>query len=374
MKDFILIKDSIFGDIKLNWDQQKIVNDPNFQRLRYIKQTGFLYLVYPGANHTRFEHSLGTMKLTKDICKRLNLENEELILSGLLHDIGHTPFSHQSEDVVEKYLHKNHEQIGEEIISKSSIRDRISESSLSFKKILHYFRGNDEGKIITGSLGSDRIDYLMRDSHYTGATYGIIEFERLKSKISIKGTSPVIYENGIISAESMLIARYHMFISAYIHHTTLIAGSMFRKALSASIESGHIDPKTLEEHTDFSIISEMLKVKGYVRETTKRILERRLFKRVFYSEMNKTNTEDIKQKILKFGIKDEAFIIIQAGLKTNIEDIGVIDSNDKIIGNLKDKSKLLNVLSKESKNKNILMIVSDEKHNKKMREIVKKIM
>ncbi len=157
MNNLIWIKDSIFGDIKLDKDQQKIVNDPNFQRLRYIKQTGFLYLVYPGANHTRFEHSIGTMNLTKDICERLNLEKEELILSGLLHDIGHTPFSHQSEELVEKYLHKNHEQIGEEIISKSSIRDKISESSPSFKKILSYLRGNKEGKIVTGSIGSDRL-------------------------------------------------------------------------------------------------------------------------------------------------------------------------------------------------------------------------
>lgn len=374
MKDFIQIKDSIFGDIELNRDEQRIVNDPNFQRLRYIKQTGFLHLVYPGANHTRFEHSIGTMNLTKGMCQKLNLENEELILSGLLHDIGHTPFSHQTEEVVIRYLHKNHEQIGEELISKSSIRDRISESSLSLKKVLHYFRGKQEGQIITGPLGSDRIDYLMRDSHYTGATYGTIEFERLKSKILLKGTTPVIQENGITSAESMLIARYHMFLSAYLHHTTLIAGSMFRKALYYSIESGEIDPKTLQQHTDLTLISEMIKIKGKTRDLTKRILDRRLFKRVFSSKAEDIDTEEIKQKILGYGISDEAFIVTQTRLNTDIEGIDVVDSKNKIIGSLKDESKLLEALSKAPKGKNILIIASNEKYNKKMGEIVKKIL
>jgi HD superfamily phosphohydrolases len=129
------IRDPLFGDIHINDVAQRLIDNEWMQRLRYIKQLGFDYLVYPAANHSRFEHSLGTMKVTSDMASKIFSEDDpELSIAGLMHDIGHTPFSHQSEDIATKYLKKTHEEIGASIISESSIHDVISESTLSLKK------------------------------------------------------------------------------------------------------------------------------------------------------------------------------------------------------------------------------------------------
>ena len=139
-------RDSIFKDIEISEVENKIIEDPNFQRLRYIRQGGFAFLVYQSANGTRFEHSVGTMKITKDISSNIFGEvNEELAITGLLHDIGHPPFSHQSEPISKKYLKKSHEDLGYDIIKNSSISDIISNSTLSLNKILEYFSGKVSG-------------------------------------------------------------------------------------------------------------------------------------------------------------------------------------------------------------------------------------
>ncbi|MFI5412914.1 MAG: HD domain-containing protein, partial [Candidatus Micrarchaeales archaeon] len=131
------IRDAVVGNIQPTENELSLIEDENFQRLRHIKQTGFSSLVYTGANHTRFEHSLGTMLITRHMVEQISDEPiEELECVGLLHDIGHAAFSHAADTSLKKHLKMTHEQVGEEIIRKSSIKDKIQDSTLSFKKII----------------------------------------------------------------------------------------------------------------------------------------------------------------------------------------------------------------------------------------------
>jgi len=113
------IRDTVVGSIVPSDTQLALIEDSHVQRLRYIRQIGLSYLVYPGANHTRFEHSIGTMHITKDIMEHIGEKNEELECVGLLHDVGHAPFSHCSDAHLERHLNTTHEKVGEEMIRNS---------------------------------------------------------------------------------------------------------------------------------------------------------------------------------------------------------------------------------------------------------------
>lgn len=356
------VKDPIHGFIELNEDEWSVVDDPNFQRLRYIKQIGFAFLVYPGANHTRFEHSIGTMKMTRDICKALGTDPEEASMAGLLHDIGHTPFSHDSEFVLGEYLKTDHEQVGKDIISNSSIRDRISESTISFKRVMGYFDNINEAKVISGPLGSDRMDYLLRDSYYTGTPYGTIEYEMIKNRMNLINGEPAIMESGIENAESMLISRYHMWMSVYYHHAIIIAAEMFKKSLRMAIEGGDLDPNELIGATDIDITNKLYSSKTQASELFKNVLKRKLFKRViFKNTASDINIEAIKSHLINSGIGPGSFIAARVRLSGANDDMPVSDREGNRLGNLSEKSELFNILSKTLKSKNLTVIASDEK-------------
>ena len=172
------IRDSVYGDISLNNFEVKIMDMPQFQRLRRIKQLGLISLIYPGANHTRFEHCIGTMNLASKLANELNLSKDEIELvrvSGLLHDIGHGPFSHVSEGV----LSVPHEELTKYVVENTSMKE-ILEEKFDVKQIVDIVNGKGYlGPIISGELDVDRMDYLLRDSHNTGVAYGIIDYERI---------------------------------------------------------------------------------------------------------------------------------------------------------------------------------------------------
>ncbi|MBN3037081.1 MAG: HD domain-containing protein, partial [Candidatus Diapherotrites archaeon] len=162
------IKDSVHGDVFASDAAQELLETPEMQRLRRISQTSFSSTIYPGANHTRFEHSIGTYYLTNRYSFFHNIEKERgesTAAHALLHDIGHSCFSHALESVLENYLGKNHEEATEEIISNGRIKEILDKHGIS--------PGYD-ASIIDSELGTDRMDYLMRDSKYTGVAYGAV--------------------------------------------------------------------------------------------------------------------------------------------------------------------------------------------------------
>lgn len=247
------IRDSVYGDISLNEFEVRIMDMPQFQRLRRIKQLGLISLIYPGATHTRFEHSIGTMNLGSKLSEELGLENDETELiraSALLHDIGHGPFSHVSEGV----LSVPHEELTKFVVTETSMRDLLEER-FDVSEIVKIVNGQGHlGPIVSGELDVDRMDYLLRDSHNTGVAYGIIDYERIISNLKLDD-GLILDIKGVQAAEGALVSRYFMYPSVYQHHTTRIVNSMFRRALKKVIDEGIINENDIYKYDDADIIS-----------------------------------------------------------------------------------------------------------------------
>ena len=245
------IRDSVYGDISLNRFEVEVMDMPQFQRLRRIKQLGLISLIYPGANHTRFEHCVGTMNLASKLANELDLYETQLVrISGLVHDIGHGPFSHVAEGV----LSFPHEELTRYVVEKTSMHDLLSEK-FDTKQIVDIINGKGHlGPIISGELDVDRMDYLLRDSHNTGVAYGIIDYERIISNLKLDD-GLVLDIKGVQAAEGALVSRYFMYPSVYQHHTTRIVNSMFRRALKKEIDSGKLNEKDIYRYDDSDIIS-----------------------------------------------------------------------------------------------------------------------
>ena len=273
------IRDSVYGDINLNPFEVRIMDMTQFQRLRRIKQLGLIGLIYPGATHTRFEHSVGTMNLGSKLSEELELEQDEIELiraSALLHDIGHGPFSHVSEGV----LSVPHEELTKFVVTQTSMRDLLEEK-FDVSEIVDIINGKGYlGPIVSGELDVDRMDYLLRDSHNTGVAYGIIDYERIISNLKLED-GLILDIKGVQAAEGALVSRYFMYPSVYQHHTTRIVNSMFRRALKKVFDESIINENEIYKYDDADLIGIFRHCdNNYVNDIMNRLDTRRIMKRV----------------------------------------------------------------------------------------------
>ena len=290
------IRDSVYGDINLSKFEVSVMDMPQFQRIRRIKQLGLINLIYPGANHSRFEHCIGTMNLASKLATKLDLSEDEIELvriSGLLHDVGHGPFSHVSEGV----LSFPHEELTKHVIEKTSMHDLLDEK-FDTKEIVEIINGNGHlGPIISGELDVDRMDYLLRDSHNTGVAYGVIDYERIISNLKLDD-GLVLDIKGVQAAEGALVSRYFMYPSVYQHHTTRIVNSMFRRALKREIDSGKINEHDMYKYDDSDIISLFRQSDDeIVRDMIQRLDNRLIPKRVKTIRLDNFKTPEKLYKI-----------------------------------------------------------------------------
>ena len=226
-----IINDPVYGFISIPSEIIfDLISHPYFQRLRYIKQLGMTHLVYPGALHTRFHHALGAMHLMGLAIEVLRSkghtitpgEEEAAIIAILLHDIGHGPFSHALEHTLVNGI--KHEDISMLLMEKLNVefKGRLSPAIEIFKGNYHK---NFLQQLISGQLDLDRMDYLNRDSFFTGVSEGVISFDRIIKMFNVLDDNLVIEEKGIYSIEKFLIARRLMYWQVYLHKT-VIAGEM----------------------------------------------------------------------------------------------------------------------------------------------------
>tara|TARA_B110000438_G_scaffold185668_1_gene177329 strand:+ start:5806 stop:7047 length:1242 start_codon:yes stop_codon:yes gene_type:complete len=232
-----IINDPIYGFIEIESGIiNSLINHPYFQRLRRISQLGLSYLVYPGAQHTRFQHALGCLhlvsKATQQLLKKghkINQEEQEAVkIAILLHDIGHGPFSHalertlvaniSHEELSLIYMHK----LNEEFNGKLSLAIKIFKNKYK-KQFLH--------QLVSSQLDMDRLDYLKRDSFFTGVTEGNVGVERIISMLDVQNDNLVIEEKGIYSIEKFIIARRLMYWQVYLHKTVISAENMLIQLL-----------------------------------------------------------------------------------------------------------------------------------------------
>ena len=237
-----ILNDPIYGFIQIpNTLIFDIIEHPYFQRLRRITQMGFSNLVYPGANHTRFHHAIGCMHLMQKAVgvlrfKEVLISSEEenaLYVAILLHDIGHGAFSHALEHSIVSGI--SHEEISLNFMKKLN-----KEFDGKLNLAIEVFEGKNPRKflfqLISSQLDIDRLDYLKRDSFYTGVTEGNISSDRLIAMMNVKNDELVIEEKGIYSVEKFLIARRLMYWQVYLHKTGLVAENMLVNVLKRAKE------------------------------------------------------------------------------------------------------------------------------------------
>jgi HD superfamily phosphohydrolase len=224
------ITDPIHNNIKYTLIEKELIDTFIFQRLRRIRQLAGAHLVYPGALHSRFEHSLGSMFLAglsgltlygKDYLTDMDII-QKLRIAALLHDIGHGPFSHLFEEVSEDGDRFSHEVLGQKIITSTIISDIIEKNGYDSKEIASISFGkhrmNFLNEIISGGLSVDLMDYLPRDSYFSGTEYGKIDYHRIINSLEVSSSNNLgINKSSLYSYESMLISRYQMFKAVYFH-------------------------------------------------------------------------------------------------------------------------------------------------------------
>ncbi len=237
-----IINDPVYGFITIPSDLIfDLIEHPYFQRLRRITQMGMSYLVYPGAQHTRFHHALGAMFLMQRAVQVLKFkevsiseeEEEALYIAILLHDIGHGPFSHAMEESIVNDI--THEQLSL-VFMNSLNREFNGQLDLAIKIFKNEYHRKFMHQLISGQLDMDRLDYLRRDSFYTGVSEGIINSERLIAMLNVHDDSLVVEEKGIYSVEKFIIARRLMYWQVYLHKTGLVAEQLLVRLLKRAKE------------------------------------------------------------------------------------------------------------------------------------------
>jgi HD superfamily phosphohydrolase len=237
-----IINDPVYGFISIPTELIfDLIEHPYFQRLRYIKQLGMTHLVYPGALHTRFHHALGAMHLMGLAIETLRSkghpitddEEEAVTVAILLHDIGHGPFSHALEQTIVEGI--SHEDISSLLMNKlnGQFDGRLAMAIDIFngtyhKRFLH--------ELVSGQLDMDRMDYLNRDSFFTGVSEGVISFDRIIKMLNVIDDHIAVEEKGIYSIEKFLIARRLMYWQVYLHKTVIAAEQLLAKILKRSRE------------------------------------------------------------------------------------------------------------------------------------------
>lgn len=330
------IADPIHKFIRFTDLEKKIIDSVVFQRLRRIKQLAGAHLVYPAAQHSRFEHSLGTMHVAGLAGEHLFsigvIEKEsiqELRVASLLHDIGHGPFSHLFEEALKVTGNKNHETIGAEIICKTELSDILSDSGYCPKSVSEISFGNSKVKfkneIISGSLSADLMDYLPRDGFFTGVEYGKVDYNRIINSFRVTDNESLALDiSSFYSFESMMISRFEMFRAVYFHKTVRSAEVMLLHSILLSSEALNLSKLSLNDYlklTDDSILWKIYSSHNnkIAKEMISHYLERKLLKCVYerfirkrdnYTKLNRDKIEELRLKIARLANIDERKIFL----------------------------------------------------------------
>jgi hypothetical protein len=290
--DFDVIRDPLWDNIRLDRPAQLALDTPAMQRLRYVRQLGHAFLVYPGATHTRFEHALGAYHLTRRALAALQERGDlagvserdclAIRFAALLHDIGHYPFSH----ALEEAGFPLHEAQGVARLDRGPLGQVLaSAGGPDFAdEVGRLIRGTSASPLqglISGSLDLDKIDYLSRDAHMCGVPYGTLDVDRLISSLVLLQTGGQrevgVHEKGVSALESLLFAKYQMYRNVYWHHAVRSATCMFKRAARSAVAAGVVSVDAIAELTDDAFM-ELLVSRG-PSPLARAVRTRRLFKR-----------------------------------------------------------------------------------------------
>lgn len=271
MSHFEVVRDPLWNNIRLEPEALAVVDTPAVQRLRYVRQLGHAFLVYPGATHSRFEHALGAYHLARralgqleDTSGRAALDPAEALrvkLAALLHDIGHYPFSHALEEAGLPH----HERLAERHLSGGDLAAALARLGVGAAELLPLIRGESGSPLaglVSGSLDVDKLDYLSRDATMCGVPYGVIDVDRLLTSLTLAAGPdgrPVValHEKGLAALESLLFAKYQMYRNVYWHHAVRSATAMFKRLVRRAIAAGRIRAAEVAIATDDGLTHEL---------------------------------------------------------------------------------------------------------------------
>jgi HD superfamily phosphohydrolase len=253
---FSSIRDPIHQTIRIPTNLRAVLDSEPVQRLRRINQLNFCHYVYPGANHTRFEHSLGVMYLAQRVCDRLrestdalsDAEVQAVVLGALLHDIGHGPFSHTFEPLLQEHVGKGHEEITRWLVQESEVApllEAIDQSpafiaSLTAGDLASLGQSRHLGQLLASSINVDSMDYLMRDSHHCGASFGLIDIDRLIFAFGLCPDGGLGYnKKALVAIENFFMARIACFKTIYFHKACRAVQLMVTEAMQQANRDLH---------------------------------------------------------------------------------------------------------------------------------------
>jgi len=290
-----VIRDPLWNNIRIDPLALRLVDTRAFQRLRYVRQLGLAYLVYPGASHSRFEHALGAYNLARRALGLLEerghtqqLEPDACLVvrcAALLHDIGHYPYSHALEEI--GALH--HEEVATPLVLSGPVAEMLTSmlGTGAPARVLALIRGTSESPLqglVSGSLDLDKIEYLKRDALMCGVPYGEIDVDRLLNSLVLVDEPATdrrvigVLEKGLSALESLLFAKYQMYRNVYWHHAVRSATAMYKRLVDEALTAGDVDARALSTFDDEGLLHRLAR-RGQP-PLLSALRERRLYKRV----------------------------------------------------------------------------------------------
>lgn len=266
----VIIRDPLWNNIRVDGFALRLVDTEVFQRLRYVRQLGWAYLVYPGATHARFEHALGAYHLAGVTLNLLDArgalgetdprEASIVRAAALLHDVGHYPFSHALEEIGAPH----HEDVARPLITTGEVAEALRDLAPDApERVFALIRGVSNSPLqglVSGSLDLDKIEYLRRDTLMCGVPYGTIDADRLINALTVVRDPASaslrigVLEKGLSALESLLFAKYQMYRNVYWHHAVRSATAMYKRLVEQALEAGALDVQTLARLTDESLL------------------------------------------------------------------------------------------------------------------------
>lgn len=355
-----MIHDPVHGSIRVSGPFLEIMDRHEMQRLRGVRQLGLGSVAFPGANHTRFEHSLGVYHLAGRMASALGLsesDSMEAMAAGLLHDVCHPPFSHTLEELVEDRTGLGHMDMAGRLIrgeapsfspedadlfsGSAPISEILESAGVSAESVCDliaspdsrneggdalggasHFRSRDYlHQIIHGPVDADQMDYLMRDARYTGVTHGSIDLERLLGTMRLFNDRLVIERRGSAAAEGLMVSRVLMFSSVYYHKTIRIARMMLAKAAEAS----SLDLSESHLWTDDGLMRRLVAEGGRPSELARSVAYRRLYKKALVIPSEETTDEAAEALSAHSGYRS------RKALEQRIADRAGVDVSEVIV-------------------------------------------
>ncbi|WP_050032703.1 HD domain-containing protein [Halorubrum halophilum] len=287
----ITVKDTVHDHIEIDGVAADLLDTPAVQRLRHVKQLGTVQLVYPSANHTRFEHSLGVYHLASRALDHLGIEGkraDRIEAAAMLHDVGHGPFSHNLESLTHRRTGKYHDDV-DELLATGAVGEVLRDHDLDPDRIAGLVAGEGPyGGLVSGELDVDRMDYLVRDAYHTGVPYGTIDTERFVRELTFvdAGTGEnelVLDEGNVQTAESLLLARALMNPVVYTHHVARISKAMLRRAASDLLDATPTTAAELRRMDDHDFLA-AIRSCPETTDLSRRYDERDLYKLAVWAE------------------------------------------------------------------------------------------